>query len=464
MQDCWRDIINAPSFVSSFLITPPSHNTSYPNTPQVTDVGVLGIIENNSNLQLLSLAGCALITNKALKGIGKYCPHLTSVNFSLCVKVTNDGIKAVARNCPNLQVCNFAGILKLSEGSLVELASNCPGLLMLNVTGCEAITPNGLKALITGLKYVESGITFTGFKPKDQHVEQKLMDHMSFLRGHAIEIIKDGFDKHRLRKEARLQAELDRMERAATVIQQTYRRYGHRQFWYKIFLVKKRAKCATIIQSLWRGMKGRRKAYAAGTARRLFYSRTPQAVQIQRMVRGHSVRNANLSVTRAIVLMYSQRWQEAQVEMLCDLLLSIHPINPISEYTLSTQSLITPYQHTLSTRPVNPISYHTLSTHPINTPCQPNLLPHPINTPYQPRWPCTSACRPSVGGSSCTARYAAPLYSASFLPSLLAYLPIHTLSTHSITKFYPWPHTSPCQPPINAGSHPPRAAVPSSAG
>ena len=278
---------------------------------------MLGIIEHNSNLQLLSLAGCALITNKALKGIGKHCPHLTSVNFSLCAKVTNEGIKAVARNCPNLQVCNFAGILKLSEGSLVELASNCPGLLMLNVTGCEAITPNGLKALITGLKYVEPGITFTGFKPKDKHVEQKLMDHMSFLRGHAIEIIKDGFEKHRLRKEAKLQAELDRLERSATVIQQTYRRYRHRQFFYNIFFVKKQFSCAAKIQSLWRGMKGRRKAYAAGVARRAFYSRAPHAVQIQRMVRGSSVRNANLHVTRAIVLMYSQRWQEAQVSRTC---------------------------------------------------------------------------------------------------------------------------------------------------
>ena len=315
---------NTPSTLP--LNTSPLSTHSF-NTLQVTDVGILGIIEGNSNLQLISLAGCSLITNKSLKGIGKHCPNLTSVNFSLCVKITNEGIKAVARNCPNLQVCNFAGILKLSEGSLVELATNCPGLLMLNITGCEAITPNGLKALISGLKYVESGITFTGFKPKDQHVEQKLMDHMSFLRGHAIEIIKDGFDKHRLRKEARIQAELDRMTRAATLLQQTYRRYGHRQFWYRIFFVKKQAKCATIIQSLWRGMKGRRRAYVVGTARRLFYSRTPQAIQIQRIVRGFSVRNANLNVTRAIVLMYSQRWQEAQVGMLCDsVLFAIHHI------------------------------------------------------------------------------------------------------------------------------------------
>ena len=281
----------------------------------VTDVGIIGVVETNPHLQLLNLAGCQLITDKSARCIARSCPHLTSINLSLCAKLTNKGIKAIAACCPNLQVANFAGIVKLSEGSLVDLASNCPGLLMLNVTGCEAITPNGLKALITGLKYVEAGVSFSGFKPKDQHVEQKLTDHLSFLRGRAIQIIGEGFEKHRLRKEAALQAQMDRMERAAMQIQGSFRRYMQRMYFYAIYMRKKRAACATKLQSLWRGRKGRRRAYAQGVARRDFYSRTPQAVQVQKMVRGYIARLNNLQVARAVVLMYSQRWQEAQVAM-----------------------------------------------------------------------------------------------------------------------------------------------------
>lgn len=54
--------------------------------------------------------------------------------------------------------------------ALFDMAKNCPGLIMLNVTGCQEVSQSGLKALIQGMLYVEEAKTFSGFKPKDEHI------------------------------------------------------------------------------------------------------------------------------------------------------------------------------------------------------------------------------------------------------------------------------------------------------
>ena len=208
------------------------------NCSDVTDTGVIEVVKSNPQLQLLCLFGCSLLTDKSAKIIGKYCSSsLTSLNLSLCARITNTGISSIANGCSELQNANFSGILKLTEENLVELATNCQGLLMLNVTGCEEITPNGLKALIRGLKYVEAGSSFVGFKPKDKHVEQKINDYMSFLHNQAICIIRDGFDKRQWQKLAFAHEVADRLEEAALQIQQSYRSYRHRMF-FMIHLYK----------------------------------------------------------------------------------------------------------------------------------------------------------------------------------------------------------------------------------
>lgn len=40
---------------------------------------------------------------------------------------------------------------------------------MLNLTGCERVTVVGLDHLIRGMNFVESAVSFMGFKPVDEH-------------------------------------------------------------------------------------------------------------------------------------------------------------------------------------------------------------------------------------------------------------------------------------------------------
>ena len=210
----------------------------------ITDIGVIAILQKNKHIQLLCLSGCIHLTNKSAKAIGQYCIELTSLNLSLCSKITNIGIKEIAKSCHNIQNANLSGLIRLSEASIAELATSSPGLLMLNITGCELVTPNGLKALIEGLKYVDPGVSFMGFKPKDKHIEQKLLDRYNFIRGHAIEIIRTGLVNNRMRKLRIAEMEVERINNAARLLQHTLIRYRRRLFFYNIWLDKHRVTCA----------------------------------------------------------------------------------------------------------------------------------------------------------------------------------------------------------------------------
>jgi hypothetical protein len=109
-------------------------------------------------------------------------PRLTSLNIAKLLKVGNRGIAAIGQNCPHLQALNMAGLRQVTEVALLHLAEGCRGLLMLNVTGCDHISVSGIKALVTGLGYIEMGLSFVGFKPVDDHIEKKLAGNMNMLQ------------------------------------------------------------------------------------------------------------------------------------------------------------------------------------------------------------------------------------------------------------------------------------------
>ena len=61
-------------------------------------------------------------------------------------------------------------------------------------------------------------------------------------------------------------------------------------------------------------------------------------------------------------------------------MLSSYPMNTLHHYTLSTHAILIPYEHTPSLCPINTFYPHTLSTHSIHTPYQYTLSLHHINT------------------------------------------------------------------------------------
>jgi hypothetical protein len=155
------------------------------NCTEITDESVVAMVASNPKLRLLNLSGCVKLTSKSAVAVGRNCPDLTSLNISRCGLVTDKGITAIAQGCRGLQAVNLAGLKKITELSMFMLGDLCKGLLTLNLTGCERITINGLNALISGIDYVEKGVSFMGFKPVDEHVEKKLHDHLMMVQNAA---------------------------------------------------------------------------------------------------------------------------------------------------------------------------------------------------------------------------------------------------------------------------------------
>jgi hypothetical protein len=182
---------------------------------------------------------------------------------------------------------------------------------MLNVTGCELITTNGLKALIQGLKYVEAGISFFGFKPIDRHVEKKLADQMNMLRETEIKRLNDELDMKSQEIKTRKRAEKQRLNNAAKVIQGALYRYSCRMYYYDIWWGKHKIECAVTVQRVYRGYIGRHKSTDLRRDRRLFLSKSPQAVIIQSLGRGYIARRWERRVAAAVRNMYERRRREA---------------------------------------------------------------------------------------------------------------------------------------------------------
>lgn len=184
---------------------------------------------------------------------------------------------------------------------------------MLNMTGCESITVKGLKALIHGLKYVQMGVSFLGFRPIDDHVDKKLTDHVKMIRDSAIDIIREGLDKRR-KKEQMKQEHMDFLrERAAHCIQGCWARYLKRMPFYRMWRERIQRESTLLIQRIWRGSRGRVKRDKRKSDLAAFLALTPYALMMQKVVRGHVTRMNSGKVFEALREMYELRNREAEV-------------------------------------------------------------------------------------------------------------------------------------------------------
>lgn len=278
---------------------------------QLTDKGLVPFIKANKNLKTISLAGCLQITNVSIAAIASHCLSLVSLNIAQCSQVNDIGIIALGNSCHDIQTINLAGLLHLSENAMYSLSQNCKGLLMMNITGCSNITINGLQALITGLKYVEPGISFFGFKPIDKHIEKKLNGHLQMLYRDVIKKI----EEEQTRKQ-KIEDEYNRkleshQNKAATFIQRRMYAYSRRMYFYRLWKARTFRESVALIQRIFRGFRGRRKVKKRKADKIYFLSLSVYAIKLERVVRGHLARQNNPNIFKAIRDMYTNRRMEA---------------------------------------------------------------------------------------------------------------------------------------------------------
>ena len=278
----------------------------------LTDASLVPIFKANKLLRLVSLRNVTGVNTKVIVALGKNCPDLVSLNLFRCDKVGNKGLEALGKGCCHLQCLNLSGLDKLTEEPLVTLTNNCRGLLMLNLTGISAITVNGLNALVHGMDKVELASSFVGIKPMDNHVEKKLVGHIDMIKDDAITHIKKEKKKDRARRELKDRHMRQWMIKASDTIKRYMYGYHLRMGFYRIWQQKRGHRAAITIQRVTRGIIGRARYAVLWQEWQYFLAHAPQAISIQRMIRGHHARVHNPLVPQAMRDMYTVRAREAE--------------------------------------------------------------------------------------------------------------------------------------------------------
>ena len=92
--------------------------------PQINDGSVLPF-QDCTRIERLTLAGCRNLTDSGLIPLVENNNHLVSLDISLGDQITEQSIYTVAKHCPRLQGLNISGCTRISNESLIELAQRC---------------------------------------------------------------------------------------------------------------------------------------------------------------------------------------------------------------------------------------------------------------------------------------------------------------------------------------------------
>ncbi|GMI92487.1 EIN3-binding F box protein 1 [Hibiscus trionum] len=102
-------------------------------------------------LEVLNLDGCGKISDASLVAIAENCQLLSDLDVSKCV-ITDSGIAALARSSLiNLQILSVSGCSMVSDKSLPSLGKLGQTLLGLNLQQCKAISSGAVDLLVEKL-------------------------------------------------------------------------------------------------------------------------------------------------------------------------------------------------------------------------------------------------------------------------------------------------------------------------
>lgn len=120
--------------------------------PNLTDEVVLALVRlHGPTLEVLSLDGCQKITNASLVAVAENCVLLNDLDVSKC-SVTDSGIAALSRGVQiNLQVLSLSGCFMVSDKSVPSLKKLGKSLVGLNLQRCNSLSSNAIEVLVENI-------------------------------------------------------------------------------------------------------------------------------------------------------------------------------------------------------------------------------------------------------------------------------------------------------------------------
>lgn len=168
----------------------------------ITDVGVIAITNNLTNLQSLHLEDCNLCTDKSITAIAKSLTKLQELvieggNRSTDTGwagtgefVTDSGLQALASgNLPHLQSLRMLLLIKITYEGVAAIAnSSLPKLRLLDVSDCKKITRRGFVEAVGNSKRSNLKILINGEDPyivKKVNSQEEIDKLRQYLNGWA---------------------------------------------------------------------------------------------------------------------------------------------------------------------------------------------------------------------------------------------------------------------------------------
>ena len=261
-------------------------------------LGAIGILFNK--LKVIDLSNCSMITNLGVAKLCKFCNRLKNANFSFCQRLTHRAVSYITKYCKSLETLKLsarkktASAMKMSDKSLNLIFSrleklkvlevknrqnvsankvkkvNATDLRAANFSGCIKLRAKGLVKIILACKKLEN-LDVTNCK----NITKKFVIEVYRLRQPYCKISKNyrGIEsvpnatlmKHQYAYSKRKRLEND----SAAMLQKRWRGWLQGEFtlmylfrWTKNLKRKGEVDTlATLIQKIYRGKLGRRRAY-----------------------------------------------------------------------------------------------------------------------------------------------------------------------------------------------------------
>ncbi|EGX89027.1 Cyclin-like F-box [Cordyceps militaris CM01] len=134
--------------VTSLYVCTRIERLTLTNCRGLTDAGIIGLVENNTNLLALDVSNDKNITDQSIYTIAEHCKRLQGLNISGCDGVSNDSMQVLAKSCKYIKRLKLNDCVQIRDNAVLAFAENCPNILEIDLNQCGHVGNGAVTALM----------------------------------------------------------------------------------------------------------------------------------------------------------------------------------------------------------------------------------------------------------------------------------------------------------------------------
>ncbi|KAH8595729.1 hypothetical protein B0O99DRAFT_686711 [Bisporella sp. PMI_857] len=134
--------------VEPLAVCPRVERLTLTNCKNITDSGLIALLDQSVNLLALDIAGNEEITEASMKTLARFCHKLQGLNITGCQKISNESLIEVANNCKYIKRLKLNDCSQLEDGAILAFANNCQNILEIDLHQCRNVGNDPVTALL----------------------------------------------------------------------------------------------------------------------------------------------------------------------------------------------------------------------------------------------------------------------------------------------------------------------------